>query len=130
MLFLKSYSRDKIILFFHENNFVIISFNSNFEENIKGKHILIVMQSTLFSFIFLVSGIFPGKADSVIMLGFECTINLQNLKSLEIFLRKLKKNFFFLCELGKTKKGSRYLQQDPRYRILMRLVNWFRLYVR
>ena len=27
----------------------------------------------------LVSGIFPGKADSVILLGFECTINPQNL---------------------------------------------------
>ena len=25
--------------------------------------------------IFLVSGIFPGKADSVILLGFKCTIN-------------------------------------------------------
>ena len=29
--------------------------------------------------IFLVSGIFPGKADSVILLGFECTINPQNI---------------------------------------------------
>ena len=28
--------------------------------------------------IFLVSRIFPGKADSVILLGFECTINSQN----------------------------------------------------
>ena len=28
---------------------------------------------------FLVSGIFPGKADSVILLGFECTINPQKL---------------------------------------------------
>ena len=27
---------------------------------------------------FLVSGIFPGKADSVILLGFECTVNPQN----------------------------------------------------
>ena len=29
--------------------------------------------------IFLVSGIFPGKDDSVMLLGFECTINPQNL---------------------------------------------------
>ena len=29
--------------------------------------------------IFLVSGFFPGKADSVILLRFECTINPQNL---------------------------------------------------
>ena len=28
--------------------------------------------------IFLVSGIFPGKADSAILLRFECTINPQN----------------------------------------------------
>ena len=28
--------------------------------------------------IFLVSRIFPEKADSVILLGFECTINTQN----------------------------------------------------
>ena len=27
---------------------------------------------------FLVSGIFPGKADSTILLGSECTINPQN----------------------------------------------------
>ena len=40
--------------------------------------------------IFLVSGIFPGKADSVILLGFECTIN---------------------------PNGSRYLHKDPTYRI-------------
>ena len=29
--------------------------------------------------IFLVSANFPGKADSVILLGFECTINPQHL---------------------------------------------------
>ena len=29
--------------------------------------------------IFPVSGIFSGKADSVILLGFECTLNPQNL---------------------------------------------------
>ena len=29
--------------------------------------------------IYLVSGIFSGKTDSVILLGFECTINPQNL---------------------------------------------------
>ena len=32
---------------------------------------------------------FPGKANSAILLGFECTINLQNLmKIVELFLRK------------------------------------------
>ena len=41
--------------------------------------------------IFLVSGIFPGIADCVIMLGVECIINLLNLmKSLVPFLRKWK----------------------------------------
>ena len=38
---------------------------------------------------FSVSGIFLGKADSVILLGFECSINPQNLiKFIEPFLRK------------------------------------------
>ena len=32
--------------------------------------------------IFLVSMIFPEKADSVILLGFECTINTQNLNKI------------------------------------------------
>ena len=31
---------------------------------------------------FLVSGIFSGKAESVTLLGFECTVNLQNLINL------------------------------------------------
>ena len=40
---------------------------------------------------FLVSGIFPGKIDSVMLLGFECTINRKNvLKSFYPFLRKSK----------------------------------------
>ena len=42
--------------------------------------------------IFLVSWIFPGKADSVILLGFEYTTNPQNLMKIEILN-------FFLCEL-------------------------------
>ena len=41
--------------------------------------------------IFPISGIFPGKFASIILLGFECTIILQNLmKSLEPSLRKSK----------------------------------------
>ena len=32
--------------------------------------------------IFLVSRIFPGKADGVILLGFECTINTPNLNKI------------------------------------------------
>ena len=45
--------------------------------------------------------------------------------------------FIFSCELplilgvgGKLKKGSRYLREDPRYRIWTRSVYWFRLYDR
>ena len=51
--------------------------------------------------IFLVSGIFPGKADSAIFLGFECTINPQNLiKIVEaIFWENENFNFFSVCEL-------------------------------
>ena len=89
--------------------------------------------------IFLVSGIFPGKADSAIFLGFECTINPQNLmKIVGAIFEKIKFFFiFFSCELplilgvgAKLKKGSTYLQEDPRYRIWMRSVDWFRLYDR
>ena len=49
---------------------------------------------------FLVSGIFPGKAVSVIFLGFECTIYTQNLKKIvrAIFV-KIEILIFFLCEL-------------------------------
>ena len=50
--------------------------------------------------IFLVSRIFPGKADSVILLGFECTINPQNLnKIVRTIFEKIEILNFFLCEL-------------------------------
>ena len=53
-------------------------------------------------------------------------------------MRKLKFYFLFLCELPfslrvdrKKKKSSwRYLKGDPRYRMWMRLVIWFRRYIR
>ena len=49
-------------------------------------------------YIFPVSGIFSGKAVSVTLLGFEYTINLQNLiKIVGVIFEKIK--FFFLCEL-------------------------------
>ena len=81
--------------------------------------------------IFLVSGIFPGKVDSVISLGFECTINPQNLiKIVWAIFDKIKIFNFFLMwttlnfrDRRKTKKGSRYLQEDSRYRILTRSVD-------
>ena len=87
--------------------------------------------------IVLVSGIFSGKPDSVILLGFECTINPQILiKIVRAIFEKIE-IFNFLCELplilrlGKNKKkGSRYLQENPRYRIWTRSVYRFRLYVR
>ena len=50
--------------------------------------------------IFLVSRIFPGKADSVILLGFECTINTQNLKKVVwAIFEKIKILIFFLYKL-------------------------------
>ena len=75
--------------------------------------------------IFLVSGNFSAKADSVILLVFECTINPQNLiKIVGPIFKKIKINFFFSCEIslvlgvrGILKKGSRYLQEDSRNRI-------------
>ena len=90
-------------------------------------------------YIFSVSWILSGKADSVIFLGFECTINPQNLiKVVGAIFEKIRILNFFLKWItlnfrgrGKTKKnGSRYLHEDPIYRIWTRSVNWFRLYVR
>ena len=50
--------------------------------------------------IFLVSRIFPGNADSVILLSFECTINPQNLnKIIRVIFEKIEILHFFLCEL-------------------------------
>ena len=93
-----------------------------------------------FKTIFLVSGIFPGKADSVVLLGLECTINSQNLINIVgAIFEKIKFFNFFLCELPlilgvgeklKKKNASRYLQEDPRYRNSTRSVDLFRLYDR
>ena len=48
--------------------------------------------------IFLDSGIFRGKADNVILLGFECTINPQNLiKNVGAIFEKIKIFNYFLC---------------------------------
>ena len=50
--------------------------------------------------IFIVSRIFPGKADSVILLGFEYTINPENLiKIVGAIFKKIKIIIFFSCEL-------------------------------
>ena len=65
--------------------------------------------------IFLVSWIFPGKADSVILLGFECSINPQNLmKIVGAIFEKIDIFYFFLMWTtlnfrgrGKTKKKAR-----------------------
>ena len=88
-------------------------------------------------YIFPVSGIFPGKADSVILLCFECTINLQNLiKIVRAIFEKFEILIFFLMwttlnfrdMLEKGKIGRRHLQGDSRYRIWTILVSWFRYY--
>ena len=49
--------------------------------------------------IFLVSGIFPEKAYSVILLGFERTINTQNLIKIVVAIFEKKFLIFFSCEL-------------------------------
>ena len=87
--------------------------------------------------IFLVSRIFLGKADSVILLGFECTINTQNLKKIvrAIFEKIEILNFFLMwttLNFGGSPKtertGRRYSQWDSRYQIWTRLVSWFKCY--
>ena len=50
--------------------------------------------------IFLVSGIFPGKADSVILLGLKYTINPEHLmKIVRAIFEKFEILNFFSCEL-------------------------------
>ena len=61
------------------------------------------------NYFFLLSGIFPGKAYSVLLLGFECAINPQNLnKIIRDIFEKIEILIFFLCELplilGVTRK--------------------------
>ena len=88
---------------------------------------------------FPVSGIFPGKFASITLLGFECTINPQNLIKIVLAIFENLKifNFFLMWTTlnfmgrGKTKnKSSRYLREDPRYRFWTRLICLFRPYVR
>ena len=87
--------------------------------------------------IFLISGIFSGKSDSAILLGFECTINSQNLnKIVKTIFEKIEILNFFLMwttlNFGSSSKmertGWRYLQGDSRFRIWTSLVSWFRCY--
>ena len=67
--------------------------------------------------IFVVSRIFSGKADSVTLLVFECTINLQNLiKIVRAIFEKFEiLNFILMWTTlnfrvrGKTKKAARYI---------------------
>ena len=82
---------------------------------------------------------FSGKADSIILLGFECTINTQNLnKIVGAIFEKIEILIFFLMwttlNFGSNSKTERtvrkYLQEDPRYRMWTRLASWFRRYVR
>ena len=49
--------------------------------------------------IFLVSKIFPGKVDSVILLSFECTINPHNSNKIVIEIFEKFEIIIFLCEL-------------------------------
>ena len=61
--------------------------------------------------IFIVSGIFPGKIDSVMLLGFECTINRKKIKNVLPFLRK-SKCLILKVSLKWKLKEWRYLQGD------------------
>ena len=87
----------------------------------------------------LVSGIFPGKADYVILLGFEYTINPGNLiKIVAAIFEKFKILNFFVRELPlisrvdrKRKKRARDIcKGTPDIEFEKKLVSWFRRYVR
>ena len=66
--------------------------------------------------IFLVTRIFPGKADSAILLGFKCTINPQNfMEIVGAIFEKMKILNFFLCELPLILKVDRKKTMEQRY---------------
>ena len=82
--------------------------------------------------IYPASGIFPGKFASIKLLGFECTINPQNLiKVVGAIFEKIKFFYIFLMwttlnfrvRVKTNKKCSRYLREDPRYRFWTRLMS-------
>ena len=82
---------------------------------------------------------FLGKTDSIILLGFECTINPQNLiKIVRVIFEKIVVFIFFLMWTtvnfrvrGKIKNKRPWIfAEDPRYRISMISVNCFRCNVR
>ena len=72
-------------------------------------------------YIFIVSGIFPGKAYSVKFLCFECTVNPQNLmKIVWALFEKIENFIFYLCELRlilrvdrKRKNGLEIFARGP-----------------
>ena len=86
--------------------------------------------------IFLVRRIFPVKADSAIFLGFEWTINPQNLmKTVRAIFQKIKLLILFLCELPlifrvdrKRTKWARDVFKGTKDIEFER--DWFRRYVR
>ena len=56
--------------------------------------------------------IFPGKSESAILLGYECTINPQNLlKIVGAIFEKMKILNFFLCELPLILRVDRKLKK-------------------
>ena len=83
----------------------------------------------------LVSRICPWKADSIILLGFECTPTKFNQyrwshfwenQNFKFFLMRTALNFGGNSKTERT--GRRYLQGDSTYRIWTRLVSWLRCY--
>ena len=65
------------------------------------------------AYIILVTMIFPGKANSAILLGFECRINQQNFMNIvvAIFDKMIILNFF-LCELPLILRVDRKRTKD------------------
>ena len=75
------------------------------------------MTGRKFKTIFLVSGIFSGKADNVILLGFECSINPQNLiKIVGAIFEKIKFFIFFLVITTLNFRGRRKTKKKKKAR--------------
>ena len=101
---------------------VLITINIGFEQDWFRRYVRRQIENK--KYIFLFTRIFSGKADSAIFLGFECTINLENLMKIvgAIFEKMKILKFFHMWTTfnfggrSKTKKWAR-------------LVSWFRRYV-
>ena len=123
---------------YHENGNIISQFNKRYGHTAHNLMCLMLNVIIWERFIFIRSG-FPMTDNNTFLAVFQTDLITQQQKQLNRFV---KFHVFysvscFLCELPlvlgvweKVKKTARYLQENPRYLIWTRSVDWFSLYNR